>query len=1005
MRSFGQVRRWLSIPVAAAAFCTLAARGEQPLTTSPFDPSLFQEFHWRNIGPFRGGRTVAAVGVPSQPGIFYIGAVDGGVWKTDDFGRTWDPLFDDEPTGSIGAIAVASSDPRILYVGSGEGLQRPDLSTGDGIYKSLDGGHTWTHLGLRDGQQIPQIAVDPRDPSRLFVAVLGHPYGPNAERGIFKSTDGGQTFTKVLYVDEDTGASDVLLDPSAPDTVYAVLWQARQGPWENGAFTGPGSGLYKSTDAGATWRPIMNGLPTFAADGLGRIGIGLAPSNPRRLFATVQAARLGGLYRSDDAGGSWTLVNSDPRVTERGDDFAEVKVDPTNPDIVYTASVVAWKSTDGGKTFVGWRGAPGGDDYHRLWINPTTPGIILLAGDQGAVVTTNGGRTWSSWYNQPTAQFYHVIADNAFPYRVCGAQQESGSACVASRGDDGQITVREWHPVAAEEYGYIAPDPLDPDIVYGGKLTRYDRRTGQAQDVMPPVDATFRILRTAPLLFAPQDPRTLLFASNVLWKTLNGGRSWTAISPDLSRPTWEVPPTVGVYRPSPAAQPTRRGVIYTVGPSYIDANVIWAGTDDGSIHLTRDGGQTWTDVSPRQLTPWAKVSIIEPSHFDVNMAYAAINTLRLDDLRPHILRTRDAGATWVDVTRGLPATGPVNTIREDPERRGLLFAGTEQAVFMSFDDGESWQPLRLNMPATSIRDLAIKGDDLLAATHGRGFWILDDIMPLRSITPDVVHASAFLFRPPIAWRARWDTNTDTPLPPDEPAAPNPPDGVTLSYLIGSGTSGPVTLEISEAVSGELIRRFSSDDAPEPPVSSPDIPTYWIKPATRLSVTPGLHRFVWDLRYAPPVLPSYDYDIAAVPHETPRSPRGVWVMPGTYQVRLLVGGRAYRQAVQIRMDPRVRTSIADLTLQWKDSKALDEALRQAAAADQDLEKRLAALAGTDQAAAVRSVADEVRRASAPLADLLARLQAADVRPTDVLEGAVTASLATANAALTAYRNLK
>ncbi len=517
----------------------MAAAAEQAGPPPGVDPGLFRELHWRNIGPFRGGRTQAAAGIPSEPSVFYVGAVNGGVWKTNDFGRTWTPIFDDQSTGSIGAIAVAPSDPRIIYVGSGEGLQRPDLSTGDGLYKSIDAGRTWTHLGLRDGQQIPQIVVDPRDPNRLLVAVLGHPYGPNEERGVFRSSDGGQTFTKVLFVDDNTGASDLLLDPSAPDIVYAVLWQARQGPWENGVFTGAGSSIDKSTDGGTTWRTINTGLPTFANDDLGRIGIGIAPSNPRRLFATVEARTYGGLYRSDDGGETWALVNADSRVTERGDDFAEVKVDPTNADVVYTASVTAWKSTDGGKTFVGWRGAPGGDDYHRLWINPTNPDIILLAGDQGAIVTVNGGATWSSWYNQPTAQFYHVSTDNAFPYRVCGGQQESGSACVASRGNDGQITMRDWHPVGAEEYGYIAPDPNDPDIVYGGKLTRYDRRTGEAQDVMPPQDATFRVLRTAPVLFSPLDFRTLFFASNVLWKTLDGGRSWTAMSPDLSRPTWD----------------------------------------------------------------------------------------------------------------------------------------------------------------------------------------------------------------------------------------------------------------------------------------------------------------------------------------------------------------------------------------------------------------------------------------------------------------------------------
>ena len=485
----------LGVAAAATAIKTRAQ------LVGPIDPALFAELHWRNIGPFRGGRTKAAAGIPSKPGVFYVGAVNGGVWKTTDYGRTWVPIFDSQPTASIGAIAIAPSDPNIIYVGSGEGLQRPDLSVGDGIYKSTDAGATWTHLGLHDGQQIPQIVVDPRSANRLFVAVLGHPYGPNEERGIYRSTDGGKSFDKVLYKDADTGGVDVVLDPSSSDTVYAVLWQARQGPWENGVFTGAGSAVYKSTDGGTSWHPIVSGLPTFAADGLGRIGITVAPSQPSRLFATVEAAKHGGLYRSDNAGDSWYLINGDPRVTERGSDFAEVRVDPKNPDVVYTASVVAWKSTDGGKTFTGWRGAPGGDDYQRLWINPNDPNIILLCGDQGAIVTVNGGETWSSWYNQSTAQFYHVITDNAFPYRLCGGQQESGSACVASRGPMGQVTVREWTPVGAEEYGYIAPDPQDPDIVYGGKLTRFDRRTGEVQDVTPPRGPNYRVLRTAPVLF------------------------------------------------------------------------------------------------------------------------------------------------------------------------------------------------------------------------------------------------------------------------------------------------------------------------------------------------------------------------------------------------------------------------------------------------------------------------------------------------------------------------
>ena len=954
---------------------------QQSATT--FDPALFSEFRWRNIGPFRGGRTKAVDGIPSQPHVFYIGVVNGGVWKTTDAGRTWNPIFDDQPTGSIGAIAVAPSDPNVIYVGSGEGMQRPDLSTGDGIYKSTDGGKSWVHLGLRDGQQIPQIVVDPGNANRLFVAVLGHPYGPNPERGIFRSTDGGRTFERVLYRDEDTGGVDLALDPADPNIIYASLWQARQGPWENGAWTGAGSGLFKSIDGGTTWRPLTQGLPAFA-NGLGRIGVTVAPSLRTRLFAVVDAGAQAGIYRSEDAGESWMRVNSDPRLVARPADAADIRVHPLNPDIVYVPTIVAWKSTDGGRTFTAFRGAPGGDDYQKIWINPRQPDVMIMTADQGAVVTLNGGTTWSSWYNQSTAQFYHVSTDNAFPYRVCGGQQESGSACVQSRGDHGQITFRDWSPVAVEEYGFVAPDPLDPDIVYGGKVTRFDRRTGQVQRVGPPRGPDYRVLRTQPVLFSPTDPRTLYFAANTLWKTSNGGANWTEISPDLTRDTWEPPQSVGVYRGLPTARPTRRGVIYAVAPSPVDGSVIWAGTDDGLIHLTRNGGTTWTNVTPPALVPWAKVSILEASHFDPGTAYAAVNTLRLDDLRPHIYRTRDGGQRWVEITRGLPAGGVINVVREDPQRRGLLFAGSEQAVHVSFDDGDSWQPLRLNMPATSIRDLVIKDSDLIAGTHGRGFWILDDLSPLRQLTPDIARAPAYLFRPAPAWRFRWNKNTDTPLPPDEPAAQNPPDGVVISYFLATDAKSPVTLEIVDNTTGDVIRRISSADVPAPPIEGRNTPDYWLRAPPRLAATPGLHRYVWDVRYAPPAVDRFSYPIAAVAGGTPRVPQGMFVLPGTYQVRLTVDGRSYRQAVTVRLDPRVKTSIADLSVQFKLSHAVDVMLRRLATARADPNLR-------DRAAALQA-------AYAPLPALFDALQEADLRPTPTVEAAVQAALARAEAAL-------
>jgi photosystem II stability/assembly factor-like uncharacterized protein len=885
-----------------------------PVTAQQFSPDLFKALHWRSIGPFRGGRTRAVAGVPSRPNVFYIAQVNGGVWKTEDYGHTWSPIFDDQPTGSVGTIAVAASDPNIIYVGSGEGLQRPDLSIGDGIYKSTDAGKTWTHLGLRDGQQIPQIAVDPRNASTVLVAVAGHPYGPNAERGIFRSVDGGKTFDKVLYKDENIGGADVMFDPQNPDIVYSSLWEARQGPWENAAWNGPGGGIFKSTDNGKTWQQLSGGLP----DGIVQANLSIAPSNPNRIMASVAIQGGVNLYRSDDAGSTWAIITKDPRPAGRigGGDLCVTRFDPKNPEVVIVASTVSWKSTDGGKTWAALRGAPGGDDYQNVWINPNNSDIIMLGSDQGAVITVNGGKTWSGWYNQPTAQMYHVNADNAFPYRLCSGQQESGSACVSSRGNDGEITFREWHPVSAEEYGYVVPDPLDPDIVYGGKLTRYDRRTAQAQNIMPKPfrGADFRVVRTQPIVFSPLDPHTMYFAANTLWKTKDGGRSWEQVSPDLTRKTFEVSETVGKFRPQPTAQPTQRGVIYAVAPSPLDVNLIWAGTDDGLIHRTTDGGKNWTDVTPKQLKPWQKVAILDASHFDKNTAYAAINTLRLDDLRPHIYRTRDGGASWTEITNGIPENENTDVVREDPERKGLLFAGTERAVHVSFDDGDHWQSLRLNMGATSIRDLIIKGDDLCVGTHGRGFWILDNITPLRQLQDAIVKSSAHLFKPQNAFRVRWNTNSDTPLPPDVPAGENPPDGAMIDYYIGASPSAPVTLEIKDST-GALVRRYSSDDpipADDPQLS---IPPYWLRPPQKLGTERGMHRFLWDLHYKPVAGVAPQYPIAAVYRNTAPAPTSPWAMPGDYNVVLTVNGKKYEQRLHLVMDPRVRTSTTDLTQQF------------------------------------------------------------------------------------------
>ena len=875
------------------------------LQAQPVSPNLFDAMKWRMIGPYRGGRTVGAVGVPQQPNVFYMGVNNGGVWKTTDYGRTWNPIFDDQPTGSIGDVAVAPSNPNVVYVASGEGIQRPDLSVGNGMYKSTNAGKTWTFLGLKEGQQIGGIAIDPTNENRVFAAVLGHPYGPNPERGVYRTTDGGKTWEKVLYKDENTGAVQVTIDPKNSNIVYVDLWAAQQGPWENAAWQGPESGLYKSTDGGTTWQKQTNGLPTVA-QGLGRIGFCIAPSDPNRLYATVDATELGGVYRSDNAGQSWTRISSDRRLWGRGSDFAEVKTHPTNPDIVFIADVAAWKSEDGGKTWNDFRGAPGGDDYHRLWINPNNPDVLLLAGDQGTIITVNGGQTFSSWYNQATAQFYHVSTDNSFPYNVLGGQQESGSVGISSRGNDGEITFREWHPVGVEEYGYVAADPLDPNIIYGGKVTRYDKRTGQVQNIAPEAvrSGKYRFVRTAPVLFSPVDPKTLYFAGNVLFKTSNEGHSWQVISPDLTRKTYpDIPESVGVYRTESMKTMPARGVIYTIAPSPKAVNTIWVGTDDGLIQVTRDGGKIWQNVTPPGIGSWSKVSLMDAGHFDMNTAYAAVNRIRCDDMRPHIYRTHDGGKTWQEIVTGLP-NDPINVVREDPIRKGLLFAGSETAVYVSFDDGAHWQSLRLNMPATSIRDLVIKDDDLVVGTHGRSFWILDDITALHQLSPELAKAETILYKPKRTYRVRWNMNPDTPLPQEEPAGQNPPDGAVIDYYLNGKAGSAVTLTIMDAT-GKLVRQFSSD---EKPYDVPDVnlPAYWIRPQQILSGAAGAHRFMWDLHYTPlPIPPSYP--IAATYHQTAPDPTSPWVLPGTYTVKLTVSGKTYTQPLTITMDPRVKAA--------------------------------------------------------------------------------------------------
>jgi photosystem II stability/assembly factor-like uncharacterized protein len=895
------------------------------------DPQLYSDMKWREIGPMRAGRTRALAGVPSQPETFYIGMVNGGVWKTTDAGETWQSLWDTQPSGSIGSIAVSLSNPNVVYVASGEGLQRPDLSTGDGVYKSTDAGKTWTHLtALRDGQQIGQLAIDPKNPDKLFVAVTGHPYAPNKERGLYLTLDGGNTFKQVLYTNDKTGASEVQIDPSNPNVVYAGMWQRQEAPWENGSFIGADGGMYKSTDGGMTFTKLTgHGLP----DDILQVQITISPTDSKRVYAEVASVRgRVQLMRTDDGGESWvhTPVNDTrPEARIGGGDVPVPVVDPKDPDTIYVATVVTWKSTDAGKTWSGLRGSPGGDDYQNVFVNPNNTDIIALASDQGVIVTVNGGKSWSQWYNQATAAMYHVTTDNSFPYRVCGGQQDSGSACVDSRSNDGRITFHDWHPIGVQEYGFAAPDPDNPDLVYGGKVTKYDRRTGQIQEVGP--KPGFRALRTAPLQFSPVVHKNLYFAANTLWLTTNGGNDWKEISPDLSRETWELPPTVAPLADSPNAKVTRRGVIYALGLSPLDVGRLWAGTDDGLIWTTADGGAHWTNVTPPELKAFWKVFNMDAGHFDKMTAYAAVNTLRLDDMRAHLFRTHDGGKTWNEIDTGIPDGAATNTIREDPKRKGLLYAGTETQVYVSFDDGDHWQSLRLNMPASSVRDLQIKDDDLIAGTHGRGYLILDNVTPLRQIAAQIATKIAaepvHLYQPQTAIRIRGDMNPPTPWPPEMATGENPPDGAMLDYYIGPNFSGVLTLEVLDS-KGEAAARVRSDDI-IPPLDPryPD-PVLWARAPRVLLTTPGHHRYLWDLRYpAVPGMSTGPSADEAVPHDTPAVSSSPFVMPGAYTVRLTAGATQQTETFKVVMDPRVKTSMADLQSQFNISKeAYDGAMK-------------------------------------------------------------------------------
>ena len=882
--------------------------------------STYNSMRWRMIGPFRGGRTLAASGIPGNPDTFYFGAVDGGVWRTTNAGVTWVPLTDGQANPSIGALAIAPSNEKIIYIGTGEADMRSDITYGTGVYKSMDGGDNWTHIGLEDTRHIGKVLIDPKNPDVVFVAALGHAYGSNNERGVFKSTDGGKTWNKVLYKNDETGAVDLSWDTGNTNIIYATMWQARRTPWSQyPPNEGPGSGLYKSTDNGNTWNEIKgNGFPE---DSLGRIGVAVVNgSNGNKLFALVESlGKESGLYYSNDGGKTWVLRSTNPNITTRMWYFGRVFIDPANPEIVYVPNRSVFRSEDGGKTFTAIKGSPGGDDYHYIWIDPENHNRLIEAADQGAAVSLDYGKTWSSWYNQPTAQFYHISVDHQFPYRIYGAQQDCGTVSITSRSDYGQISFRDWHSIGAGEAGYIAPDPKNPNIIFGGNtyggLFRYDNVTGQSHVVEPWLLASFmtpmsqrkyRFTWTSPIGFDPHNGSDLYFGSQYLLRTTNGGLSWQKISPDLTGADKNIKDDTSPLTVDNASA-RGLGVIYSFSFSPVKSGIIWIGTDDGKIQLTEDGGKHWKDVTPKQLEPWSKISIIDASPFDTKTAYAAVDRHRLNDFKPYIYKTTDSGKNWKLISNGIPDLSFVRAVRSDPKKEGLLYAGTETGVFISFNDGQNWQPLQLNLPTVSVRDIAVHDNDLIAATHGRSFWILDDLTPLRQMDADVLKSNTKLLAPETAIRIRRSENTDTPLPPETPLGQNPPAGAIINYYLAKNISSEITLDIYDKA-GTLIRHYSSNDKEVPPSSQPYFMLEWLPAFKPLTTHAGLNRFVWDLHYpSPPAEYNYYSMKADVYDGSIEEPEGPMALPGKYKIVLTLEGKTYSQHLDLKMDPRVKVS--------------------------------------------------------------------------------------------------
>jgi photosystem II stability/assembly factor-like uncharacterized protein len=936
-------------------------------------PDLYSGLQWRLIGPFRGGRVVAVSGVPSSSNTFYFGAVNGGIWETTNVGMTWKPIFDTAHVASIGAIAVAPSNPKVIYAGTGEADIRSDLSSGNGVYKSTDGGQTWASLGLRGTRQISRIIVDPKDANIVYIAALGHAYGPNPERGVYKSTDGGANWVKVLDEGPDIGAGDVAIAIGNPNILFAATWRARRPPWSTYApLGGAGTALYRSMDAGKTWSRLTgNGLP----DGEWNRTAVAVSADGQRVYALIDAPKAG-LYRSDDGGNTWKLQNSDKRITARSWYFGTITVDPQNPDVIYMPNVALYWSQDGGKTISVLRGAPGGDDYHQIWVDPQNSARMILGTDQGTTISVDHGKTWSTWYNQPTAQLYHVITDDKFPYAVYGTQQDSGGIAVMSRTDHGQITQRDWFSADGSESGYVAPDPNDPNVLYisgvYGSVSRFDLRTSFSQDITPwPFanwsteihDRKYRDPWTPVLVMSPFDKKTLYFGSQFVMKTTDGGLHWETISRDLTGST---------HKPGerePEGAPTTEnamqrgyGVVFTIAPSSLDGNLIWAGSNTGLIHLTHDGGKTWSKVTPKGLSAWSQIDLIEASHFDPAEAFAVVDRHRLDDQTPYLYRTQDYGVTWQLITNGISAPSFVRAVRQDPQTRGLLFAGTELGVYVSFDNGEHWQSLQQNLPPTSVQDLVIHGDDLVIATHGRSFWILDDISSLRQATAVDQTKAAWLYRPANAIRVDNDSFLGTPLPPEEPTAANPPNGAIFDYWL-KGAAQHVKVEVFDANQG-LIRSFSSDDPREVKRSPAAIADRWFPKTEVVETTPGMHRLVWNLSWGDA---QGKEAVATDEYSALRGPR---VTPGTYQVRLTVDGQALPQSLTVTTDPRAKVTPQELERQMQLGRQIFAqalATRQALSEIHNVQKQLSAL---EQKAEQKQIKGEVAQLQEEIRKVLA-----------------------------------